>query len=166
MKRFTAPARTLSLPLLAAALALAAPSARADGKVAPDGKLYEVQKSEPKVAVGAKSTASLTIAAKSGWHLNAEAPFTISLTAPTGLTLSKTKLGRADLAHSTQDQARFDIAFEATDPGTKVLTGEARFVLCQEQACKPVKETVSFNIEVAAPAAAPPVAKAKRAKKS
>ena len=39
--------------------------------------------------------------------------------------------------------------------------------MCQESACKPVKETLSFNIEVspAAPIAAPPKAKASGKKK-
>ena len=33
--------------------------------------LYEIKKTEPKVAVGATATASLTITAKAGWHVNA-----------------------------------------------------------------------------------------------
>lgn len=141
------------------ALLAAAPVALADSPH------YELQKSEPKVTVGAKSSATLTINTKNGWHLNAEAPFSVSLVAPEGVTLSKAKLGRGDAAKSTDSSAQFDIAFEATDVGTKVVTGEARFVLCQENACKPVKETVSINIEVSPPTAAPAV-KAKRAKKS
>ena len=145
--------------LFVAGTLLAAPLARADGTH------YELQKTEPKVAVGAKSSAMLTIATKNGWHLNAEAPFSVSLVAPSGLTLSKTKFGRADLAKSTQETAQFEIAFEAIEAGIKVVTGEARFVLCQDAACKPVKETVSINIEVTPPAAVPAV-KAKRAKKS
>src|SRR5882757_1050690 len=112
----------LVVPVLMAALALSR-NARAEGST------YELKKTEPKVAVGAKSSASLTIAARNGWHVNGEAPISISLVAPAGLTLTKTKLARADLAESTQESARFDIAFEALDPGTKVVTAEARFVM-------------------------------------
>ena len=46
------------------------------------GRLYEIKKTEPKVAVGATATASLTITAKAGWHVNAEAPITVALTRP------------------------------------------------------------------------------------
>ena len=53
---------------------------RGRGRVA----LYEIKKTEPKVAVGATATASLTITAKAGWHVNAEAPITVALTAPAG----------------------------------------------------------------------------------
>ena len=51
--------------------------------------LYEIKKTEPKVAVGATATASLTITAKAGWHVNGEAPITVALTAPAGVTLQK-----------------------------------------------------------------------------
>jgi hypothetical protein len=119
-----------------------------------EGPLYEIKKTEPKVTAGAKGTASVTIATKNGWHVNAEAPITVALAAPAGITVPKPKLSRGDLAQSTAESARFDIPFEATEPGAKVITGEAKFVICQETACKPVKETLALNIEVAPAGAA------------
>src|SRR5262245_40106029 len=121
--------------------------------------LYEIKKTEPKVAVGATGTASLTITAKSGWHVNAEAPITVALTPPAGVTVQKAKLTRADLAQSTQESARFDIPVSATEAGKKTINAEARFVLCQEQACKPVKETLALAVEITPAAAAPSPAK-------
>jgi hypothetical protein len=47
-----------------------------------------------------------------------------------------------------------------------VIAAEARFVLCQEQACKPIKETRSLNIDVSAAAPPPAPAKAKAGKKT
>jgi hypothetical protein len=129
-------------------------------------KLYEIKKTDAKVAVGGKGIASVTIATKNGWHVNAEAPITLSLTPPAGITLPKAKLARADLAASTQESARFDVALEAAEAGSKVIAAEARFVICQETACKPVKETLSLTVDVSA-AAPTPKAKAKaKAKKS
>ena len=122
--------------------------------------LYEIKKTEPKVAVGATGTASLTITAKGGWHVNAEAPITVALTAPAGVTVQKAKLTRADLAQSTQESARFDIPVSATEAGKKTISAEARFVLCQEQACKPVKETLALAVEITPAAAAPSPTKA------
>lgn len=121
--------------------------------------LYEIKKTEPKVAVGATATASLTITAKAGWHVNAEAPITIALTPPAGVTVQKAKLTRADLAQSTQESARFDIPISATEAGKKTIAAEARFVLCQEQSCKPVKETLALAVEITPPAAAASPAK-------
>ena len=124
--------------------------------------LYEIKKTEPKVAVGGTGTASLTITAKGGWHVNAEAPITIALTAPAGVTLTKAKLTRADLAQSSPDAARFDIPVSATEAGKKTINAEARFVLCQEQACKPVKETLALAVDVAPAVAAKETKKPKR----
>jgi hypothetical protein len=141
---------------LSIATLLLAGSARAEEK------LYEIEKAAPKVAVGDKATASVTIATKNGWHVNGEAPITLSLTPPAGITLPKTKLARADLAASTQESARFDVAFQAAEAGPKVIAAEAHFVICQESACKPVKETLTLTVDVSAPAPA----KEKAAKKS
>jgi len=124
--------------------------------------LYEIKKTEPKVAVGATATASLTITAKAGWHVNAEAPITVALTPPAGVTLAKVKLTRADLAHSSADAARFDIPVSATEAGKKTINAEARFVLCQEQACKPVKETLALAVDVAPAVAVKETKKPKR----
>jgi hypothetical protein len=151
--------RTTSiLSALSLSAVLLAGSARAEEK------LYEIKKTDAKVAVGGKATTSVTIATKNGWHVNAEAPITLSLTPPAGITLPKTKLARADLAASTQESARFDVAFEAAEPGSKVIAAEARFVICQETACKPVKETLSLTVDVSAAAPAPKAKKAKSKK--
>ena len=149
------PARSLFALSLFLALTLSTPAAHADAAT------HEIRKTDPKVAAGGQGNASLTIAAKNGWHVNGEAPITVSLsTTDAGLTVAKAKLGRGDLAESTKDAARFDIAFScAADAaaGKKTINAEAKFVMCQESACKPVKETLSFNVEVTPPAAAGPV---------
>jgi Disulphide bond corrector protein DsbC len=134
-------------------LALALTTATAGAARAAES-LYEITKVEPKIAVGATATASLTIKVKGGWHVNDEAPISVALTPPAGVTVGKQKLTRADLAASSKETARFDIPVSATEAGKKSIAAEAHFVLCQEQACKPVKETVTLAIEVTPPAAA------------
>jgi len=145
MKRTTL---ALALALVPLPLAAGATAARAAES------LYEITKVEPKVAVGTTGTASLTIKVKGGWHVNDEAPISVALTAPAGVTVKKAKLTRADLAASSKESARFDIPVSATEAGKKMIGAEAHFVLCQEQACKPVKETVTLAIEVTPPTAA------------
>jgi Disulphide bond corrector protein DsbC len=138
---------------LTLALALAPALATAGAARAADS-LYEITKVEPKVAVGGTGTASLTIKVKGGWHVNDEAPISVALTPPTGVTVGKQKLTRGDLAASSKESARFDIPVTATEAGKKTIGAEAHFVLCQEQACKPVKETLTLAIEVTPPAVA------------
>ena len=137
---------SIALPALAATSIWVGPAAYADAPT------HEIRKTEPKVAAGGQAKASLTIAAKNGWHVNAEAPITVSLkSSDSGLTVAKEKMTRADLAESTQTSARFDIALTCaadTAAGPKTINAEAKFVMCQESACKPVKETLALAIEV------------------
>jgi hypothetical protein len=126
--------------LLAAMLWALALPARADDT-------YQVSKTDAVVAVGSKGTASVTISARKGWHLNAEAPLTLKLGNAPGLQTDKPKLGRSDLALSTESQARFDVGVTASEPGRKTLEAEVGFVLCQEDACRPIKDKVSLVVD-------------------
>jgi hypothetical protein len=116
---------------------------------------FEIDKSETIMAVGKKATTSVTITAKKGWHLNQEAPCTLKLTPPAGVSVDKAKLGRADLAVSTETSARFDVGVTLAEPGKKRIEAEAGFVLCQKEACRPVKEKLSITAEATSPPAAP-----------
>jgi hypothetical protein len=107
---------------------------------------YQIGKTDAVVTVGSKGKASVTIAAGKGWHLNAEAPLTLKLGSTPGIQTDKAKLGRSDLAMSTDAQARFDIGVTASEPGKKTLDAEASFVLCQEESCQPVKAKVTLAV--------------------
>ena len=144
--------------LIALALALAT---LGSGAAWAGDKTYEIQKGTTATTVGAAAKASLTVQGKNGWHVNEEAPITVTLKADEGIALPKAKLARADLAQSTKDAAKFEIPFSASASGKKTITAEARFVMCQEQACKPEKETVSLEVQVAAAGEAAPAAKDK-----
>jgi hypothetical protein len=152
--------RTLTLAGSSLALVLSLPTA------AQAGDLFEVKGSPAKATAGAKGKTSLTLAAKNGWHLNEEAPVTVKLTAAPGVTLDKPKLTKADATARTQEQARFDVGFIAAEAGSKTIDAEASFVICQAEACKPVKEKIVLAIDVSpgAPPAAAPAAKGAKKK--
>ena len=124
---------------------------------------YDVKAKAAKATVGEKATASVTIASKKGWHLNAEAPLTLKLSPGPGVTVDRPKLTRADLAASSENSARFDVLLAASNPGTSEIAAEAGFVLCQESECRPVKEKLVIGVDAlpAKPAADKP-AKAKK----
>ena len=143
---------------LTALLVLVAPALAADGT-------FEIAKTDTVMPVGRKATASVTVTAKKGWHLNQEAPFTLKLNPPPGVAVDKSKLGRADLAASSETSARFDVGLTMTEPGKKLVAAELGFVLCQKDSCRPVKEKLTFTAEAAAAPAAP-ATKAKKAKKT
>ena len=141
--------------LLFGLIVAAAVPARADDT-------YQVSKTDAVVAVGIPGKASITVSAKQGWHLNAEAPLTLKLGSTPGLQTEKTKLGRADLALSTETQARFDIGVTASEPGKKTLEADVGFVLCREDACRPIKQKVSLVVDCAHAKQAEPAKKTKK----
>jgi hypothetical protein len=151
---------SLGVGLAALAVAVAPASASADEVT------YAVQKSAPAAQVGVSANLSLTVVGKNGWHVNEEAPITATLKADPGVALPKVKLTRADLAQSTKQSVRFEIPFSASETGKKTITAQTRFVMCQEQACKPASETVTFDVDVSAAAAPAPAAKEKGPKNS
>jgi DsbC/DsbD-like thiol-disulfide interchange protein len=122
----------------------------AGSSLAGDGS-YEVSKTDASLTAGGKGKASVTISAKKGWHLNAEAPLTLKLLPAPGVELDKAKLSRGDLALSNETSARFDVGMTAAEPGKKSIEAEAGFVLCQEDSCRPVKEKVTLAVDVVSP---------------
>jgi hypothetical protein len=122
---------------------------------------YEVKPSNVKATLGEKATASVVIATKKGWHLNAEAPLTLKLTPGPGITVEKPRLVRADLAASSDSSARFHVALVAAQAGHGEVQAEAGFVICQETLCRPIKEKLVISVE-----ASPPAAPAKQPAKS
>jgi len=133
--------------VIAATLLLAHPSSAADDS-------YQVGKTDARLNVGSKGKASVTISAKKGWHINAEAPLTLKLLPTTGVTLDKVKFGRGDLALSNETMARFDVVLTAAEPGKMAVEAEAAFVLCQEDSCRPIKEKFTLAVDATAPTAA------------
>ena len=122
---------------------------------------YEVKPNHVKATLGEKASASVAIATKKGWHLNAEAPLTLKLTPDPGITVEKTRLVRADLAVSADSTARFDVALVSAKLGHGDVQAEAGFVICQETICRPIKEKVVIGVD-----AIPPGTSAKEPAKS
>jgi hypothetical protein len=50
----------------------------------------------------------------------------------------------------------------AAEPGKKTIEAEAGFVLCREDACRPVKEKMTLTVDVASPATTPAKRPAKK----
>lgn len=123
--------------------------------IAADGT-YEITKTDATGAILSPTKASVAVMAKQGWHLNHEAPFTLKLSPRAGVETPKNKLTRADLAVSTDTTARFDVTLTPTAIGRQTVEAEAGFVLCQDTACRPIKEKLALVIE-STEAVKPPV---------
>jgi hypothetical protein len=147
--------------LLGSALALLAATGLLERRALAEAPTYEIRKTAAPATAGAPSTVSVTVVGKNGWHVNGEAPITATVKADPGIELQKAKLTRADLAETSKESARFDIPYSAAEAGKRTITAQTRFVMCQEQACKPASETVAFEVDVLADVVAAPSAGAR-----
>ena len=148
----SSPTRSANLATrLAAACAAWLVLAGATARTADDS--YEVKPSHVKATLGEKANASVAIATKKGWHLNAEAPLTLKLTPGPGIAVEKPRLARADLAASSDSTARFDVALVAAMLGHGDVQAEAGFVICQATICRPIKEKVVIGVDASLPGA-------------
>jgi len=111
---------------------------------------------------GKAGAAKVSVVGRNGWHVNEEAPITLRLKTPAGVAIAKADLSRTDLAESKPELARFEVQVTAAKAGTVQIPAEARFVMCQESACKPVKENVTLVLLVEAEKASKRTAKKAR----
>jgi len=133
----------------------------AGGAAAAEPPSYEIVKSAPPATVGSPSNASIGAVALNGWSVSAEMPITLSVKADRGLALVKTTLVRADLVALSKDRFRFDVDFAVASAGRKLITADASFVVCRDNTCKLVRETVVVEVEASPP---PPPLKRPRAR--
>jgi hypothetical protein len=116
---------------------------------------FEVVAASATGSVGTPVLAKVTIKAKQGWHLNHEAPLTLKLSPLPGVAFDKPKLVRKDLAFASETEARFDVGLTLSAPGKQTVEAEAGFVLCREDACRPIKHKLTLAAEAIAGKATP-----------
>jgi hypothetical protein len=132
----------LALPLLAC---FAAPAAHADADPA---SLYDLKWEAPsKLAKGAGGTLVVKIAPHKEAHVSKEAPTGLKLSAPEGLSLSKTSAKNPDVKWAGE-VASFEVPFTAVQPGAHKIDASVNFVVCVEQACHMQKRTASLPVAV------------------
>jgi len=111
---------------------------------------YAVDSKDAIVTVGERGKARVTISARGGWHLKAEAPLTLNLSPAKGLAVDKRMLERADLALRNDTTAIWVVGVVASGPGKKAIAAEAGFEICLKDVCRPIKEKIKLAVVAAA----------------
>jgi hypothetical protein len=111
---------------------------------------YALSINAPSAKASAKSTATIKIEPKGGYKMNLDYPTKLTLTAPDGVKIEKTKLTKADTDEVKVDKsaAAFEVKFTAESKGKKSFTGEVKFAVCTENDCQNKVEKVAFDVEV------------------
>ncbi|MCK6587494.1 MAG: hypothetical protein HUU21_07400 [Polyangiaceae bacterium] len=111
------------------------------------GSTYKFSVSAPEAKVSAKSSAKISVLPTDGFKINLEYPTKVTLNAPAGVSLEKTKLTAKDAAQLDKSGVVFDVAYTATERGKKTITGEMKFATCTETSCDPQTLPLSFEID-------------------
>ena len=131
----------LSLPALAAV-------AQPQGERATTAS-YVLKVEAPPAKKGQKADAKVKITPAAGYHMNKEYPTSLVLSSvPAGVLVDKMKQTAKDAAKWEEAEGEFDVAYTASEPGKKTVTGEIKFAVCSANTCDPKKSNVSFEIDV------------------
>ncbi|WP_428261445.1 hypothetical protein [Haliangium sp.] len=119
---------------------------------------------EVRAVGGGEGAISLTITARPGHRVAAEAPLVVSVgvvaevgdagagtASEPGLSLPRRRYRRRDAADPRAAAPRFDLAYRARAPGTYPVVVEAGFWVCARRTCRPVRFSRRVAVEVAAP---------------
>lgn len=99
-------------------------------------------------AVGKEGVVTIAAVPQGPWHINLDFPTKLALAAPDGVALAKAELAKGDAAKLDDKSAEFAVKFTPSSAGDKAFTGEFKFAVCQDEACSPVTEKVSFTVAV------------------
>jgi hypothetical protein len=97
---------------------------------------------------GEKATAKLQVEGTGEFHVNTDYPAKLTIEAPSGVTLDKTKQINRDAVKFEKSGAVFAIAFTSSDTGKKAIKGEFKFAVCTDNNCQPSNEKIAFDVEV------------------
>ena len=129
-------------------------TAKAETKTAPSSAApveaqYTVRIIPGDAAAGAAATSVVEVKPTPGYKMNTEFPVQIKkLSGPEGVTLPKQTLAIAD-AELSEKMLRFTVPFTATKAGQIDLAGLADFSVCNERACKLIRdEKVAWQVTV------------------
>ncbi len=120
-----------------------------DGPPPSEKDRYVLAIEPPKDAkVGQAVQVKVKVTPKDPWHMNLEFPTSLAVEAPAGVELAKPKLAKADATKLDESSCEFDLAFTPKEAGEKAFKGTFKFAVCQDEACSPVTEDVTFAVNV------------------
>jgi hypothetical protein len=136
----------MKIPAAVALAVLLAPAARAAESDPAKGYTIETGASTTSVARGEQGKLSFEIRARGGWHVDPRTPLKIELSAPAGLALAKTRLGKKDAVDPAAESPRFEAPFTAAAAGAHEAKAKLDFFVCSDEAC--VKQVRDVTIPV------------------
>ena len=121
--------------------------AAAPQKAEPE-KTYKVRIVPGEAKAGAEASSIVEVTPLLGYKMNKEFPSKLRMSQTEGVTAPKSEYTKAD-AEITEQILRFKVAFTAAETGKINLNGSADFSVCNEKACKLIRdERLAWEVAV------------------
>lgn len=139
---------TVKPTVVAQAAPTPAPAAAAKKPAAEPEKTYKVRIVPGDAKAGAEAKSIVEVTPLPGYKMNKEFPSKLRMGSAEGVTTPKSEYSKAD-AEVTEQILRFKVAFTAAKAGKVNLNGSADFSVCNESACKLIRdEKLAWEVAV------------------
>lgn len=138
-------------PTAEAAPSAASPEPAAAPAAAPapaTAQTYNIKITPGDAEAGKQATSVIEVTPMPGYKMNKDFPSRLALEPSQGATLAKTAFEKGD-AQLTEELLRFEVPFTAAEAGKLDLSGMADFSVCNENACKLIRdEKLAWQVAV------------------
>jgi hypothetical protein len=108
----------------------------------------DTSRTSKEVKLGEKGTLSIVIVPAAGKKVHDQAPLSVAVKAPTGLSYVKSKLGHADVVNPGDRSPELKAEFIAKEPGTQQTDADLQFFVCTDKWCERQQARISVSVTV------------------
>jgi len=120
-----------------------------EGKAPGGDDRYALEIEPPADATkGQEGQVMVRVVPKKPWHMNLDFPTSLKVEPPPGVELANASLKKGDALTLDDDSCVFAVKFTPSEAGDHAFSGKFKFAVCQDDACSPVTEDVSFKVAV------------------
>ena len=125
-------------------------SPSASSKAAPMTSPFRVDVSAAPCALGASCTATVTLTATDGFHINNEYPYKVSIDDAGGLDFSKSDFSKADGDFATPSQTTgvMTLRYMAKNRRNFRASGTFRLSVCSDDKCLLERPSITLNVPI------------------
>jgi hypothetical protein len=99
------------------------------------------------LAVGERGVLVVAIRCEPGVHVQRQAPFRVTVSTSSGLTVTKERLGWPDV-HGGPESPEIEVPFTASAPGAQSVRARLEFFVCSREWCVGQEREVELPVEV------------------
>lgn len=97
---------------------------------------------------GSRGTFGILLRPRGPYHINQQFPTSVTMTAPSTVSLDKTRLLKPDAEVFSEQKVRFEIPFSSQQKGEHKLNALVNFAVCTAKTCIPLQKNLTITLKV------------------